>query len=212
MPGFLSLLGGLLTALLCIVVWIELILREAAVYLAVGFLPLSLAATVWQRTAHLVRRLVEGLAAIILSKLTIAAAVAFAASALTHGGSGKGGITVMLAGCAVLFLAALSPWALLRLMPLAGDEIGLHRGAVRQAVGSAPGARTASAVVRAGMYASFAPAAVPAAAAAAGAGAGAGAAKGWRPPPPPGSLPMRQGARLGRTTAQIEKSGDRHGA
>jgi hypothetical protein len=102
MPGFLSLLGGLLTALLCIVVWIELILREAAVCLAVGFLPLSLAATVWQRTAHLVRRLVEGLAAIILSKLTIAAAVAFAASALTHGGSGKGGITVMLAGCAVL--------------------------------------------------------------------------------------------------------------
>jgi hypothetical protein len=92
MPGFLSLLGGLLTALLCIVVWIELILREAAVY---------------------------------------------------------------------------------------------------------PGPRLSAAVTRRdGLAAHRAP----------------GAAKGWRPPPPPGSLPMRQGARLGRTTAQIEKSGDRHGA
>ena len=138
LPGFLAMLGALLAALLCIVVWIELILREAAVYLAVAFLPLSLAAMVWQRTAHLARRLVEGLVGVILAKLAIAVAVAFAASALGNGGEGAGGLSTMLAGCAVLFLAALSPWMLLRLIPLAGDAAPPPR--VGQA-GDALGAR-----------------------------------------------------------------------
>jgi hypothetical protein len=192
LPGFLALLGGVLAALLCIVVWLELILREAAVYLAVGFLPLSLAAMVWHRSAHLARRLVEGLVAVIVAKLAIAVAVAFAASALANGG-GAGGITTMLAGCAVLFLAALSPWVLLRLIPIGGDA-QLHRGSVKQAVGTAPGASTAAMVVRTGMYSSFASApAAPAMAAAA-----APPSRAWTPTPPTGA-----GMRL--ETSQPEK-------
>jgi hypothetical protein len=179
-PGFLALLAGVIAALLCLMVWMELILREAAIYLAVGFLPLSLAAMVWQRTAHLSRKLVEGLAAIILSKLTIAGAVAFAASAMGHARGDAGGMTALLAGCAVLFLAALSPWALMRLVPLAGEQLGLHRGAVRQAGMSIPGAVTALTVVRTGMRASFAAPAGPAVAAA----AAAAPAQQWRPSAP----------------------------
>lgn len=176
LPGFLAMLGALLAALLCIVVWIELILREAAVYLAVAFLPLSLAAMVWQRTAHLARRLIEGLAGVILAKLAIAVAVAFAASALSSGGEGPGGLTTMLAGCAVLFLAALSPWILMRLIPLSGDA-GIHRGSVKQALHTAPGASTAALVVRTGMYSAFSAGRAPTAVA-------AGATQAASPPPP----------------------------
>lgn len=186
LPGFLALIAALIAALLCVVVWIELILREAAIYLAVAFLPLSLAAMVWQRSAHLARRLMEGLAGVILAKLAIAVAVAFAASALSGGASGEGGITTMLAGCAVLFLAALSPWMLLRLIPLSGDA-QLHRGSVKRAAATAPGAGTAAMVVRTGMYSAFAPAAAPAALAAQSSTA---AAPAWSGPKAPG-LPMR---------------------
>jgi hypothetical protein len=176
MPGFIMFLSALVAALLCFVVWIELILREAAIYLAVAFLPLSLAAMVWHRTGHLIRRLVEGLAGVILAKLTIGSAIALAASAMGHAPSNGGGFTALLGGCAVLFLAALSPWALFRLIPVAADQVSLQRGSVRRAVMSAPGAMTAATVVFAGMRMSFA-----------GAGAtGAGAASAatpaaWRP-------------------------------
>jgi hypothetical protein len=187
-PGFLALIGALIAALLCVVVWLELILREAAVYLAVAFLPLSLAAMVWRRSAHLARRLCESLMAVILAKLTIATAVAFAASALAHKGSG--GITAMLAGCAVLFLAALSPWMLLRLIPLSG-ETHLHRGSVKQAAASAPGMGGAAFVVRTGMYSSFG-------GAAGGALATSHAPAASAPPPPstPPSAPSGLGMRL----------------
>lgn len=156
MPGFIMFLSALVAALLCFVVWIELILREAAIYLAVAFLPLSLAAMVWHRTGHLIRRLVEGLAGVILAKLTIGASIALAASAMGHATSSGGGFTSLLAGCAVLFLAALSPWVVFRLIPVAADQVSLHRGSVRRAVMSAPGAMTAATVVLAGMRMSFA--------------------------------------------------------
>ena len=150
LPGFVVFLGGLLTALAEFVVWLELIMREAAVYVAVGFVPLSLAATIWERTAHWCRRLVEILGAIILSKLTIAVAVAMAAAAMGHGRSGEGGLTALMAGCAVMLIAALTPWILLRLIPMAeaAGHVGLHRGAARSAIGTAPGAQTAAMVVR----------------------------------------------------------------
>ena len=62
LPGLVLFLGALLTAVLALVVWIELVLREAAIYVAVAFLPIALAAVVWPRTAHWARRLAEWLA------------------------------------------------------------------------------------------------------------------------------------------------------
>ena len=186
-PGFLSLIGALIAALLCLVVWIELILREAAIYLAVAFLPLTLAAAVWQRTSYVARRLAEALLALILAKITIAGAVAFAAAAMGNARGGAEGMTAMLAGIAVLFLAALSPWVLMRLLPLGGEHPGLHRGAVKQAARTAPAAATAAMVVRGGMRTSFG----AAGGGVAGAAVAAAPAQPWRPPPPDGAAPRR---------------------
>src|SRR4051794_34338973 len=90
-------------------------------------------------------------------KFTIASAFAIAGSALAHGRSGgSGGLTALLAGCAVLRVAALTPWVLLRMLP--GSQTaagGLHRGAVKGAAGTATGATTATMVPRQAMLRSF---------------------------------------------------------
>jgi hypothetical protein len=157
LPGLVLLLGALLTAVLALVVWIELILREAAIYFSVAFLPIALAGAVWPRTAHWSKRLAEWLAAIILAKFAIATAFALAGSMLGHARSGTGGLSALLAGCAVLLLAALSPWVLLRLIPFVEQAAGgLHRGQVRGALRTAPGAAATPLLVHQAMLKNFA--------------------------------------------------------
>ncbi len=189
LPGFLLFLGGLVTALATFVVWLELVMREAAIYVAVAFLPLCFAAMVWERTAHWCRRLVELLAAIVLAKLTIAVAIALAAGAMGHGRGGQGGLSALMAGCAVMVIAAFTPLLLLRLIPLAeaAGHAALHRGAARAAMATAPGAQTAAMVVRQSVLLAAHPAA---GATRALPGVGSGGAAPPRPPPPR-SVPQR---------------------
>lgn len=158
LPGFLLFLSGLFMAVMTFMVWLELVMREAAIYVAVAFLPLSFAAMIWRATAHWCRRLVEGLTAIILAKFTIAAAIALAASAMAHGRGGDGGWTSLLAGTAVMMIAALTPALLLKIIPFAetATQVGLQRGATRAAVATAPGSQTASMAVRLAMAQTFA--------------------------------------------------------
>src|SRR4051812_33897913 len=111
----------------------------------------------WSQTAHWARRLADMLAAIILAKFTIAVAFAVAASMLGEARSGSGGLTAVLAGCAVLLVAALSPWVLLRLIPFAERAAadGLNRSHVRGAASSAPGAAATPLLVRQAMLKNF---------------------------------------------------------
>jgi hypothetical protein len=147
---FVLFLVSVATALLGLVVWLELVMREAAIYVAVAFLPLTLAAMIWDRSALWARRLAELLAAIILSKFTIAVAFAVAASAIRGSRGEAGGLTGVLAGCGVLLVAALTPWALLKLIPFmdAAGGRSFTRGHVSGAANAAPGATTASVATR----------------------------------------------------------------
>ena len=147
---FVLFLSALVTAVLALVVWLELVMREAAIYVAVAFLPLTLAGLVWERSSHWSRRLAEWLFAIVLAKFTIGASFAIAASAIADGPKGGGGLSTLLAGCAVLAIAALSPMTLLRLLPFAEAAAGrsLSRGHVSGAAATAPGATTATIAAR----------------------------------------------------------------
>jgi hypothetical protein len=152
LPSFLIFLAAVLTAMLAMLVWLELELREAAVYLAVAFLPLALAAAVWPKTVHWAQRLAAWLSALILAKLTIAAAFSLAGAMLAGARPGGGGLSALLAGCAVLVLAAASPWVLLRLIPFtAAGAGGLHRKEVGGAFGQAPGVGAAILVAKHGL-------------------------------------------------------------
>jgi hypothetical protein len=113
---FVAFLVAMLTVAGSIVLWLELLVREAAVYVIVLMLPLFFAALVWPARRVWATRAVELLVALILSKFVIVAVLALGGAALEHAAAFS--ITSLLAGLALVLLAAFSPWALLRMLPL----------------------------------------------------------------------------------------------
>jgi hypothetical protein len=129
---FLAFLVGLFTAAATITLWLELLVREAAVYVIVLLMPLAFAALVWPARRVWAIRAVELLIALILSKFAIVAVLALGGAALDRGFSALS-IAGALAGGALVLMAAFSPWALLRLLPmaeLASSAAGSLRGEV----------------------------------------------------------------------------------
>jgi len=152
-PTFVLFLGGIAVVVGAVLVWLELLLRSAAVYVAVLFLPLALAALAWPAIAHWSRRLVDTLAALVLAKLVIVAVLSLAAGALA-GGAGStpsgasasgGGFSSVLGGAALLLLASFAPWSLFRLLPF------LEAGAVGHLEGLTQRARHQAAVPARGL-------------------------------------------------------------
>jgi hypothetical protein len=138
-PVFGVLLAAIIVVLGAISIWIELILRSAAIYIAVLFLPIAFAAMVWPRGWPWCKRLIEFLVAIIFAKVFIVAIINLAASGLAHGGLADK-FEGVLAGGALLLMAAFTPIALLKLIPLAEAAVvtaGTQRAALRQATSGA---------------------------------------------------------------------------
>jgi hypothetical protein len=132
-PLFAVFLGGLIAAVGSFFVWVELLIRSAAIYVAVLFLPFTFVAMIWPQTAKWCRRLVELLFAIIFSKFVIVAIMALAAAGLLSAGTVQG-FNGVLAGTALLLLASFSPMALLRLIPMV--EGAAHASSNRSGAGS----------------------------------------------------------------------------
>ena len=128
--GLAALLAGGLVAFAVFVIWLELLLRQAGIYVAVLFLPLGFMALVWPATAHWFKGLAQGLVALVLSKFVIVSVIALAATALASSGAGpaaagrrrcgrgggrlmagrrSGSFATVLAGGSLLSLAALAP-------------------------------------------------------------------------------------------------------
>jgi hypothetical protein len=114
---FVVFIVGLLTTAGALVLWLELVVREAAVYVIVLMLPLAFAAMVWPARRVWAIRAVELLLALVLSKFAIVAVLTLGSAALRQ--MGHLGIAAALGGVALLMLAAFAPWALLRLLPMA---------------------------------------------------------------------------------------------
>ena len=107
--------SALITIAAAVTLWIELLIRSAAVYVIVLMLPVLFAALVWPARRVWAMRGVELLVALILSKFAIVAVLSLGASAIGQGI--LGGIRTV-AGATLVLLAAFSPWAVLRLIPL----------------------------------------------------------------------------------------------
>jgi hypothetical protein len=114
---FLGIVMGVLLLATAIAVTLELVVREAAVYVVVLMLPLAFAALVWPARRVWAARLLELLVALILSKFVIVAVLALAGSGIAQ--ISGFGIGAALAGTALLALAAFSPLVLMRLLPFA---------------------------------------------------------------------------------------------
>jgi hypothetical protein len=135
-PTFVVLLGALAVVVGAFLLWVELLVRAAAVYVAVLFLPLALASLAWPAIAHWCRRLVDTLAALVLGKFVIVSVLSLAVGAL----AGGQGFADVLGGAALLALAAAAPWALFRLLPmLESGAVGHLEGQGRRTYQSVAG-------------------------------------------------------------------------
>jgi hypothetical protein len=132
---FLALLVGLFMIGAAFALWIELLMREAAVYVIVLMLPLAFAAMVWPARRIWAVRAVELLVALILSKFAIVAVLSLGGAAISSGAD-HGSVSAVMTGAVLILLAAFSPWALLRLIPLAELATGAA-GTLRSEVGRA---------------------------------------------------------------------------
>lgn len=133
-PLFAQFLGALVAAIGAFLVWLELLLRSAAIYVTVLFLPLGFVGMIWPSTARWTRVLAWLLFAIIFTKFVIVAILALASAGLSHSGS-RESFQGVLAGGALLILAATSPFALLKLVPFV--EGAVDRYGARRAAGTA---------------------------------------------------------------------------
>jgi hypothetical protein len=123
-PSFAVFFGALLLIVGCLFVWLQLLVRSAAVTVSVFFLPLMLAGLVWPTTARWTRRLVETLVALILSKFVIVAVISLATAALAD--PGRGGFGALMGAAALMLMAAFSPMALLKMIPIAEGAAVSH--------------------------------------------------------------------------------------
>ncbi|HUE60837.1 MAG TPA: hypothetical protein VMO88_14775, partial [Acidimicrobiales bacterium] len=101
-----------------LMVWLELVLRSAAIYVAVFFMPLALATFIWPSMATVAKRSVQVLVALVLSKFVIFATLWLGLSVV----AGDSSIDGALEGAGILLLASFAPFALLKLVPVV--EVG----------------------------------------------------------------------------------------
>lgn len=115
-PSFAIFFAALLLVLGAFFVWLELLIRSAAVTAAVFFLPMVLAGLVWPAAMRGTKRLIEIIVALILSKFVIVAVISLATAALAD--PGGGGFGTVMGASALMLMAAFSPFALLKLVPM----------------------------------------------------------------------------------------------
>ena len=140
-PLFVTFLAAIIGAFAAFFVWIELIARDAAVYVVSLFMPMALAASVWPRWSGALRRTGELIVVVISSKFVIVSVVALAAGLLADK---EQGVEHLLAASALMLLACFAPFMLLKLVPFAEG-----------AMASAYGRRSASGASLSGMQLAY---------------------------------------------------------
>ena len=134
---FFAVIIGLFAVMAALALAVELLVREAAVYVVVLMLPLAFAAMVWPARRVWATRLVELLVSLILSKFVIVAVLSLAGSALASGGNQ---LSTLLTAMALVIFATFAPWALMRILPfteVAASAAGMMRHELPQVAATA---------------------------------------------------------------------------
>jgi hypothetical protein len=130
-------LGEVFGALL---VWLELIVRGAVIYIAVLFFPVALAASIWPPLAGWTGRLGRLLLLFVMLKpitlIVLSLAGNAAASGLSFSAGASASVGTILAAVVIFALAAFAPWALMYLLS-ADAESAWTGGALRAGAGGA---------------------------------------------------------------------------
>jgi hypothetical protein len=112
-PLFVTFLTAIVGAFAAFFVWIELIMRDAAVYVVALFMPLSFAAYISPRWAVLLKRTIELLVVVIGSKFVIVSIIALAAGLMSEKGAS---VEHIIAASALLLIACFAPFMFLKMV------------------------------------------------------------------------------------------------
>ena len=140
-PLFVTFLAAIIGAFAAFLVWIELLMRDAAVYVVALFMPLALAASIWPRWAGALRRTGELLVVVIGSKFVIVSIISLAAGLMAEN---DGRVEHILAASALMLLACFAPFVLFRLVPFAEGAMSAAYGRRSAAGGAVGGVQIAS--------------------------------------------------------------------
>jgi type IV secretion system protein TrbL len=124
-PVFVTFLVAIIGAFAAFFVWVELLMRDAAVYVVALFLPLAFAASIWPRWSGALRRTGELLVVVIGSKFVIVSIIALAAGLVSEEGAD---VEHILAASALMLLACFAPFMLFRLVPFAEGAMAAAYG------------------------------------------------------------------------------------
>lgn len=140
-PLFVTFLAAIIGALAAFMVWLELLMRDAAIYVVALFMPMALAASIWPRWTGALRRAGELLVVIIGSKFVVIAIISLAASLIAESESR---VEHILAASALMLLACFAPFVLLKLVPFAEGAMSAAYGRRSAAGGAVSGVQIAS--------------------------------------------------------------------
>ena len=140
-PLFVTFLAAIIGAFAAFMVWMELLMRDAAIYVVALFMPLALAASIWPRWMGALRRTGELLVVIIGSKFVIVSIISLAAGLVAEN---DGRVEHILAAAALMLLACFAPFVLLKLVPFAEGAMGAAYGRRSASGGAMSGVQIAS--------------------------------------------------------------------
>ncbi|HET8862130.1 MAG TPA: hypothetical protein VFM94_02645 [Solirubrobacterales bacterium] len=140
-PLFVTFLVAIIGAFAAGLVWIELLMRDAAIYVVAMFMPFSLAAAIWPRWASALRKTGELLVAVIGSKFVIVSIIALAAGLMAEP---EGRVEAILAASALMVLASFAPFVLMKFVPFAEGAMNAAYSRRSAAGGVVSGVQVAS--------------------------------------------------------------------
>jgi hypothetical protein len=138
----LAMLMAIVQVIAGVIVWLELAVRNAAIYLAVLFLPVALAASIWPNLAGWTSRLGRLLFLFVILKPVTLIVLAFAGNAALAGLSLNGSLAssagTIIAAVTIFALAAMAPWTLMLIVAADAESAAIGAG-VRAGAGHARG-------------------------------------------------------------------------
>lgn len=136
--GLLGILFGLLFIIGAVLVWIQLLVRAALIYIVIAFAPILWVTRAYPGTRRISRRGIEIAMALILSKFVMAISFRLGAEALRGGAvtTDEVDLSAMLVGAAIMLLTAFMPFAVFKVIPIV-ESASAASGADKAAAGAA---------------------------------------------------------------------------
>ena len=119
LAGLLGILFGLLFIVGAVLVWIQLLVRAALIYIVIAFAPITWVTRANPGTRSVARRGAEIGIALIVSKFVMAISFRLGAEALASAdvASGEADLSAMLVGSAIMLMTAFMPWLIFKVIP-----------------------------------------------------------------------------------------------